>query len=49
VSYPILEHDPARGAFIEPVQVIKKRDMPEFCVISFFSGVIDQVVAEHRA
>lgn len=41
MSHLILEHDPTRKAFIEPARVIKKRDMPEFCVISFFSGVID--------
>ena len=42
MTYPILEHDPTREAFIEPARVIKKRDMPQHCVISFFSEVIDK-------
>ena len=47
--YPILEHDPARTALIEPAQVIRLRDMPEHCVICFFREVLDQVVATHDA
>ncbi len=49
MTYPILEHDPTREAFIEPSKVIKPRDMPEHCVVCFFSDVIDKVVAEHDA
>jgi uridine phosphorylase len=41
MTYPILEHDPTREAFIEPSKVIKHRDMPEHCV--------DKVVEEHDA
>jgi uridine phosphorylase len=44
--YPILEHDPTREAFIEPSKEIKKRDMPEHCVICFFKEVIEKVVSE---
>jgi uridine phosphorylase len=47
--YPILEFDPAREAFIEPSKVIKPRDVPEHCVLCFFSDVIDVIVAENDA
>ncbi len=48
-SYPILEFDPASEAFIEPSRVIKPRDVPEHCVLCFFSDVVEKVVAEHKA
>ncbi|HEY45639.1 MAG TPA: nucleoside phosphorylase, partial [Anaerolineae bacterium] len=48
MTYPILEHDPTREAFIEPSKVIKKRDMPEHCVICFFKEVIEKVVFEKK-
>jgi len=46
---PILEFDPEREAFIEPGKVIRRRDVPEHCVICFFHEVIDKVVTEHQA
>ena len=49
MTYPILEFDPSPAAFIEPSHVIRPRDMPEHCVISFFKDVIDKIVAEHAA
>ncbi len=49
MSYPILEHDATRRHFIEPSKVNEARDMPEHCVICFFSEVIDKVVAEQDA
>jgi uridine phosphorylase len=49
MTFPILEHDPTREAFVEPAQVIKERDMPRHCVICFFSDVIEKVVSEHDA
>jgi len=49
MTYPILEHDPTRTAFIEPSKVIQPRDMPEHCVICFFREVIEKVVAERPA
>jgi uridine phosphorylase len=49
MTYPILEYDPTRIAFIEPSKVVKPRDVPERCVICFFTEVIDKVVAEHNA
>ena len=49
MTYPILEYDTAREAFIEPSKVIQPRDMPDHCVICFFKEVIDKVVEEHNA
>lgn len=48
-NYPILEHDSSPEAFIEPSKVIKPRDVPEHCVVSFFREVIEKVVVEHNA
>lgn len=49
MSYPILEYDSTRQAFIEPSKVVKPRDVPEHCVICFFREVIEKVVTEHDA
>ncbi|HEX7567847.1 MAG TPA: nucleoside phosphorylase [Anaerolineaceae bacterium] len=49
MTYPILEHDKASNAFIEPSKVIRPRNMPEHCVICFFREVIDKVISEHDA
>lgn len=49
MPHPILEFDPTREAFIEPSKVMKARDMPEHCVICFFSDVIEKIVEEHDA
>lgn len=49
MNYPILEYDPTRTAFVEPAKVIRRRDVPEHCVISFFGEVIDKVAAEYKA
>jgi len=35
---PILEFDPAREALIEPARLIESRDVPEHCVICFFTS-----------
>ncbi len=48
-SYPILEHDFTAEAKIEPSRIIKPRDVPEHCVISFFREVNEKVVAEKQA
>lgn len=49
MSYPILEFDDTREAFIEPSKVIKPRNIPENIVLCFFHEVIDKVVEEHNA
>jgi uridine phosphorylase len=49
MTYPILEFDPAPEAFIEPSRVIRARDLPEHCVITFFKEVIDKIIDEHGA
>jgi uridine phosphorylase len=48
-DYPILEFDHTREAFIEPSRQIKKRDVPEHCVICFFREVLEEVVKKHQA
>ena len=49
MTFPILEFDPAPEALIEPSRLIRARDLPEHCVITFFREVIDKVMAEHGA
>jgi uridine phosphorylase len=49
MTYPILEYDPTREAFIEPSKVIRPLDMPAHCVICFFKDVVDNVVVEQNA
>ena len=49
MNFPILEFDPSPEAFIEPSKIIRARDLPEHCVITFFKEVIDKVIAEHGA
>jgi uridine phosphorylase len=44
--FPILEHDPAPEAVIEPRKVIQPIDAPEHCVICFFQEVIGRLSAE---
>lgn len=39
---PLMEFDPEREAVIEPTKIIKKRDMPERCVLCFFREVIEK-------
>ncbi len=38
--YPIIEHDDARDAFIEPSRVVRPIDIAEHCVLCFFQDVI---------
>jgi uridine phosphorylase len=49
MTYPILEYDSARQAYIEPSKVITPRDMPEHCVICYFREVLEYVVSEYSA
>lgn len=48
-SLPILEHEFASEAKIEPSRVIKPMDVPDVCVIVFFREVIEKVAAEKQA
>lgn len=45
---PILEHDPARRAIVEPSDHIKPIDAPEHCVPCFFKDVIDGLNRDGR-
>jgi uridine phosphorylase len=48
-EFPILEYDPTREAMIEPARLIRRRDVPEHCVLCFFQDVIEKVASEHNA
>ncbi len=48
-DYPILEHDDAPDAFIEPSRILSKIDVAEHCVLCFFQEVIDKVSSEYAA
>lgn len=47
MTYPILEFDPTREAFIEPSKVVKPRDVPEHCIICFFKDLVEEIAEEH--
>lgn len=49
MTYPLLEHEYHTPAKIEPTRLIKPRDVPEACVISFFREVNEKVIAEKQA
>lgn len=49
MSLPILEHDYDTEAKIEPARIIRARDVPDVCVISFFREVIEKVVRQKQA
>ncbi len=48
-KYPILEFDETRRAILEPASLIKPGDVPEHCVVCFFSEVIDWLVETYQA
>lgn len=48
-NLPILEHDYDSESKIEPSRVIKPRDVPDHCVISFFQEINRKVVEEKQA
>lgn len=41
-NYPIFEFDEDKNALIEPSRIIKKKDVPEECIIAFFGDIIDK-------
>ena len=47
-AYPILEHDPASGAVIEPARLIKSIGAPEHCVVCFFQEVVSKLARQKR-
>jgi uridine phosphorylase len=49
LSYPILEFDPDRKAFIEPSEIATPLNVCEHCVICFFGEVIERVAKEFNA
>jgi len=46
--YPILEHDPALEAVIEPQRLVEPIGAPEHCVICFFQEVISKLKRQKR-
>jgi uridine phosphorylase len=48
-QFPILEHEFLSESKIEPSKIIKPRDVPEHCVISFFREVNQKVALEKQA
>jgi len=48
-SYPILEYDTVSESKLEPSRLIKPRDVPEHCVISFFREVNEKVIVAKQA
>jgi len=48
-TYPILEYDTISESKLEPSRLIKPRDTPAHCVISFFREVNEKVVTEKQA
>jgi len=47
-GFPILEFDPALRAKIEPCDVIKELNVPEYCLITFFRDAIKRMLNEGR-
>jgi len=47
--FPILEFDPERKSFIEPSDIADPLDVSKYCVICFFSEVIEKVASEASA
>ncbi|MDE6285050.1 MAG: nucleoside phosphorylase [Bacilli bacterium] len=46
-AFPILEFDPDRNAIIRPSNLVKKIDIPERCVITFFLDEMEKIVKEY--
>lgn len=46
---PLLEHDPTPRAFIEPSEQIRRGDVPEACVVTFFADVVDRLIQRRGA
>ncbi len=49
MKIPLLDHDYESEAKIEPSRIIKPRDIPQHCVISFFGEVNRKIVSEMQA
>jgi uridine phosphorylase len=48
-KYPILEFDPSPEAIIEPKKVVESIDTPEYCVITFFQEVLDNLYDDGKS
>lgn len=46
-QFPILEFDPDKDAIIRPHNLVKKMDIPERCVITFFADEMKKIIEEY--
>ena len=47
-EFPILEFDEDKDAFIRPSNVVERiNNIPERCILCFFSEAIDKIIAEY--
>lgn len=46
---PLLEFDSSRTALIEPTALVKEIDIPEHCVLTFFSDEVQKLVSSGQA
>ncbi len=47
-EFPILEYDPNPKAKIDPIKLTLKTDVSEYCVITFFGDIIDEMLQSNR-
>lgn len=47
-EFPILEFDENKEAKINPSRLIRKKDVPECCVIAFFNDVIEKMYSNNK-
>lgn len=47
-QFPILEFDDNKLAKINPTNIISEVDVPEYCVIAFFSDVIEEMLKNNK-
>lgn len=46
-EFPILEFDPDKDAIIRPYNLVKKMDIPERCIITFFAEEMQKIIEEY--
>jgi len=45
-KFPILEFDPNKKALLNPSELVKPINIPNFCIITFFQEIIDKLVKQ---
>lgn len=46
-DYPILDYDDDKGAIIRPYNLVKKLDIAEYCVLTFFASELDEIIKKY--